>query len=383
MQKERRYRKAGLQTEGIDWEDAIVCKGNQNRLKKLFHRAQSGEKLTIGFLGGSITQGFFSSKPELCFASRVFRWWEENFPQAEFTYVNAGIGGTTSEFAAARVESDLLEKRPDFVIVDFSVNDENREHFLETYEGVVRRVYRSAGQPAMLLLHNVYYHNGSNAQDVHVKAGRHYKIPCISMKNSLYPEVAAGRIAEGEITPDHLHPNDRGHELIASAVLFFLEKVFREREEPEGADDAMPAPMTANRYEYSVRYRADNSLPVCRGFTADTDRQKDMTDCFKKGWTAGETGASVTFEIEAKCIAVQYRKSVKLPAPVAEAVVDGDREHAVILDANFEETWGDKLELDTVAEYVSLGRHTVTVTVTETHENDAVPFYLASVIGAK
>lgn len=28
-------------------------------------------------------------------------------------------------------------------------------------------------------------------------------------------------------------------------------------------------------------------------------------------------------------IAVQYRKSVRLPAPVAEVIVDGDEEHAV------------------------------------------------------
>ena len=43
-------------------------------------------------------------------------------------YCNAGIGGTTSEFGAARVGTDLLEERPDFVIVEFSVNDESTEH---------------------------------------------------------------------------------------------------------------------------------------------------------------------------------------------------------------------------------------------------------------
>ena len=81
-------------------------------------------------------------------------------------------------------------------------------------------------------------------------------------------------------------------------------------------------------------------------------------------------------------IAVQYRKSVKLPAPVAEVVVDGDDAHAMRLDANFDETWGDKLELDTVLEHGEYKEHEVVVRLVETHENDAVPFYLVSVIGS-
>lgn len=64
---------------------------------------------------------------------------EKTFPQADFTYINAGIGGTTSQFGVARAEADLLSKEPDFVIIEFSVNDDSTEHFMETYEGLVRK----------------------------------------------------------------------------------------------------------------------------------------------------------------------------------------------------------------------------------------------------
>ena len=47
------------------------------------------------------------------------------------------------------------------------------------------------------------------------------------------------------------------------------------------------------------------------------------------------------FEVEGTCIGLQYRKSVEGPAPVARAVIDGRQESAVILDGNFEQTWGD------------------------------------------
>ena len=115
---------------------------------------------------------------------------------------------------------------------------------------------------------------------------------------------------------------------------------------------------------------------------ADTSAQRDITDCFKHGWTASKKGDSITFDIEGCNVSVQYRKSVKLPAPVAEIIVDGDTDHAVRLDANFDETWGDKLELDTILEHGENKVHKVEVRLVETHEDDAVPFYLVSVIGS-
>ena len=130
-------------------------------------RAEAGETLNIGFLGGSITQGCLASAPELCYAYRVFQWWEKTFPQAKFHYINAGIGGTTSHFGTARAESDLLSHKPDFVIIEFSVNDESTEFFRETYEGLVRRVWQDKNEPAVMLVHNVYYNNGGNAQIMH------------------------------------------------------------------------------------------------------------------------------------------------------------------------------------------------------------------------
>ena len=233
----------------IEYERGIANRGNQARLKKVMDRAIRGEKLTIGFLGGSITQGSLSSKPTLCYAYRVFDWWKQTFPQAEFTYVNAGIGGTTSHFGAARVQSDLLAYEPDFVIVEYSVNDESNEHFEETYEGLVRTIYQSAKKPAMVLVHNVFYHNGGNAQLIHSRIGRHYELPCVSMQSTIYPKVVAGEIENRQITPDDLHPNDQGHELVASVITYFLNTV-RQAVEQTGVDEtepeAMPQPLTAN-----------------------------------------------------------------------------------------------------------------------------------------
>lgn len=378
----------------VNREAGIVNRGNLFRMKKLMKRALKGEKLVIGFIGGSITQGSVATDAKLCYAYRVYEWWKKSFPNAEFVYINAGIGGTTSQFAAARVEEDLLAYQPDFVITEFSVNDESNEHFLETYEGLVRKIYQYETKPAVLLVHNVFYHNGANAQLQHAKVGRHYNLPCISMQSSIYPEVLAGRMENRDITPDDLHPNDKGHELVASVITYFLDKVLQEADVEEDEVLEIPQPLTPNAYERSVRYQSVNCQPDCYGFSVDTSQPavletesngkiRDITDCFKRGWIAGEKGAKISFELLGTGISVQYRKSVKKPAPVAEVIVDGDKEQAVRLDGNFSEDWGDKLELDTITEHMPYGTHRVEISIVEAHEKDVVPFYLTAVIATE
>ena len=86
----------------IDNHLGIVNCGNWYRIKKVMRKAKSGEPITVGFLGGSITQGCLSSTPETCYAYLVYEWWKKQFPDTSVTYVNAGIGGTTSQFGVAR-----------------------------------------------------------------------------------------------------------------------------------------------------------------------------------------------------------------------------------------------------------------------------------------
>ena len=142
----------------------VVNSGNQKRLKNLMLRARAGESVAIGYLGGSITMGCDATAPEKCYASLSCQWWRERFPQAEVKYYNAGIGATTSEFGVARADEDLLYAGPDLVFIEFSVNDGNSTHFLETYEGLVRHVYNSPSRPAVVLLHNSFFSTGISTE---------------------------------------------------------------------------------------------------------------------------------------------------------------------------------------------------------------------------
>lgn len=368
----------------VDVSKGIVNDGSHARLLACMKRAEQGEELTIGFIGGSITQGSLSSTPRTCYAYRVFEWWQNSFPKAQLHYVNAGIGGTTSQFGAARVQEDLLDKKPDVVFVEFSVNDENNEHFAETYEGLVRRIYKDGNRPAVLLIHNICYDTGVSAQQWHSRIGKHYDLPCISMKSTIYAAVEDGSIPAKAITPDNLHPNDTGHKLVAEVIEYFLNQVREEAEHSswkEGEKEALqiPEPLTLNEYEDCVRYQNDNCNPVCEGFVPDTKKTESI---FRKGWTASCINDKIVLEIKCTGISIQYRKSVQGPAPVARVTVDGDEENARLLNGKFDEDWGDCLYIDTIAERLEDKVHTVEITIVE-GEEVAVPFYLVSVIGSR
>lgn len=351
------------------------------RLQNCMRQSLRGEELTIGFLGGSITQGSLASEEKNTYAYRVFTWWERTFPNATFHYVNGGIGGTTSHYGVSRAVTDVLMYQPDFVIVDFSVNDEADEFFQETYEGVVRKILGWHSAPALLLLNNVFYDTGCNAQEYHNAIGKHYRVPYVSIKDTIYQKMKQGVYTREELTPDGLHPNDKGHELVAGEITAFLETVKNSLEEKDRLwDAALPAPLTQNAYENARRLTIREISPKLDGFRADTEEKTGHLDHFKNGWIGSKAGERITFEVEASCIAVQYRKTIHKPAVRAQLTLDGDTAHKIMLDGNFEEDWGDCLYLEPVLHHGVRIKHTVEIEVLQDEEKRKTPFYLMALI---
>ena len=308
------------------------------RLENVFARAEKGEPLTIGFLGGSITQGSLASRQENCYASLVFRWWQKRFPEGNFTCVNGGIGGTTSHFGAARVEEDLLY-----------------EKLGEAYEAFRKRGL--AGEALGDLA-------GKALDDLAGKA-----------LGDLAAEALGGMAAAtgeaAKVTGEAVEP-------VGEAV----EPMGKYTAETAVEAAGLPVPITLNRYENTRRLRNDTIHPVSRrGFSTDHTIQSAITETFRKGWTAGQVGDEICFEAEGRCIALQYRRTVSKPAPKALAYVDDDREHGIVLDGNFDQDLGDCLALQVLLEDSRPGLHRITVRITEA-EDVATPFYLVSVIVA-
>ena len=371
-------------------EKGLINHGNWEAIKNVMLKALSGEDIVTAFLGGSITMGSRSSAPENCYASLVHKWWTQKFPNCNVTYINAGIGGTTSQFGVARVKKDVLSHNPDFVLCEFAVNDEDTPFFMETYESLVRVILSHESAPALMLMNNVMYDTGKSAAMQHLKVATHYEIPMVSMETTIYSQVKSGIIPSCEITPDNLQPNDKGHKLVARVIIDALEKIY----DSIGKDDTymlctqmnkLPMPITENAYEDSVCIKAYHANEPkysikCDGFSVDTRPKEGYSDFFSEGFIGKNIGDSISFAAKCTGIAIQYTKTIKKPAPVAVAIIDDDKEHPIILDANFEEDWGDCLYIETVGVHLQNTVHKVKITITESEKDDISPFYLLGVI---
>ena len=408
----------------IDYSKALAVNGNHDRLLSVMERADKGDNITVAFLGGSITEGSVASDDKNCYAYLTYRWWCSTFPDARIQYVNAGIGGTPSLLGVGRCNEDILDYEPDVVYIEFSVNDVDLPNVGEIYEGLLRKVLYSKSNPAVVVINNGFYNDGRTVQDVHNKLASYYGIPAISIVDTLVACTLDGRIPIRDITPDDLHPNDRGHILLAGVIRYVQDKIYNEYldkridltlqnsvlsertdkcslncdcnaktpdistyRNPNDADTDCPAHMlpalTGNSYETLHRYNSINSNPVLNGFRVDERPIEAVKIWERGGYLAEHTGDSIEYIINASTVCVSFKRSLIKPAPIAKVFLDGAE--VAILDANFDEDWGNKLEIVPILEGSKSDSgdrpsHSIKVEIVDAPEG-CVPFYLVAVYG--
>lgn len=122
-----------------------------NRRASLPHarRALEGGKLTVGFIGGSITEsGSFRS-----YSDQVVNGIASAYPDAKIIFRNAGIGATNSTLGAFRVERDIVAVGCQLVFVEFAVNDYALEpaQRMAAREGMIRQLLRQGEADVVLV----------------------------------------------------------------------------------------------------------------------------------------------------------------------------------------------------------------------------------------
>jgi acyl-CoA thioesterase-1 len=202
---------------------SVINYGDDTRIRAVLKKAEAGQPIVISAIGGSVTQGAWASKPEYQYINRVFGWWQSTFPQSKMSLINAGIGSTDSAFAVQRVQKDLLQFSPDFVIVEFDVNDAWNSTSTVTYRDLVMRILEAPSHPAVMML-AVMDRPGNNAQEWHIPVQKEFNLPYVSEKNAIRPIELAGQVKPEDITFDVIHPNDLGHQILAILVATRLQQ---------------------------------------------------------------------------------------------------------------------------------------------------------------
>ncbi|MBQ7776949.1 MAG: SGNH/GDSL hydrolase family protein [Lachnospiraceae bacterium] len=316
--------------------------GDLTRLAKAMRKAQNGEEITVGVIGGSITEKYSASSYEKCYASHVQKWWEERFPDTKVNFINAGIGGTTSYLGVHRVDEDLLYAEPDVVVVEFSVNDGNDNFFKKSYDNLVRKILFEEQEPAVMLLFTTT-EAGYNAQENDSLIGFKYHLPMLSYANAVLPAIEAGEFTWDDISPDDVHPNDRGHAIIGEIMYRYLNDVYAKLDEiSEEVTPFNEKAVTKEIYLDAKLLDSDDIEPVSMG----SFEKKAVNWYLPNNWYTETGDEAIVFEVEAANIGIAYQRSTDGSYGQYEVYVDG--EYAATLDGYFKNGWGSTLQPDEV-----------------------------------
>ncbi len=226
---------------GAELEDAFEMKirgGLPNAGAKL----ERGEKLKVVFLGGSITRGGGRNG----YVETTAAWLKQQWPNADITVINAGISGTDSNFGAKRYDRDVLAHNPDLVLIEFAVNDGNRDHTAHM-ERMVHKTWLKNPETDIAFFYTLSRTHLENYQQgklpvaasCHERVAKHYRIPTIGLAHAVAAKVNSGEIAWERFANDAVHPHAEGYALFNEvfqrtlpALLAAGEPGPRERGEP-------------------------------------------------------------------------------------------------------------------------------------------------------
>ncbi|MCR5596297.1 MAG: SGNH/GDSL hydrolase family protein [Lachnospiraceae bacterium] len=239
---------------------SLVSTGDESGIRALIKKAEAGEKITLAFIGGSITQGAGAIPIHEKSYARVFA---DDFADKYSSYdktelIKAGVGGTPSELGMIRFTRDVLRdgaKKPDLIVIEFAVNDAGDETNGECYESLVRKALSLPWHPAVVLIFAVFS-DDYNLQERMIPIGEHYRVPMVSVKNAVSPQFNLtpdeGRvISKNQYFYDQFHPSNNGHIVMSDCIMNLIDQVKKNMERAGVSDLKYPDHMSA--YEKTIK----------------------------------------------------------------------------------------------------------------------------------
>ena len=267
---------------------ALSYEGNTARLYRALDKGKTSGKLTVAYIGGSITEGA-SAMPDGGYA-RISANWLERHVASDLTFINAGISGTNSALGNARLGRDVLEKNPDIIFVEFAANDDPYDDQLkEQFESMVRTALKSEGGPAVVI---VVSRGGDGTLQAKKAVAEKYGIPIVDVTTAVAYGIEQNAFTDKEFRPDGTHPDDWGHQIMSDMIEELFRRTLGEFDSAEAASATIePVPddsVTASRFEGLKMIEGEDLNIVSQGSFKFT--HKDRGYGFARAATAASGG---------------------------------------------------------------------------------------------
>ncbi|MBN2137192.1 MAG: hypothetical protein JW720_05250 [Sedimentisphaerales bacterium] len=259
-------------------------------LANFFRKLQAGNEVRIAYLGGSITA-------QEGWRPKTLKWFQEQYPDAKISQINAAIGGTGSDLGVFRLGHDVLRHKPDLLFVEFAVNDGGAPpHSIhQAMEGIVRQTYAADAETNICFVYTLVagwaqtLRNGKfpQAASAMEQVADHYGIPSIHMGleaakmegegklifTAAKPKTDEEKKAVGDkiiFSPDSVHPYiDTGHELYLQAVVRGMEAI---RKAGKPGTHILPKPFVPDHWQ------AAKMVPISRAKLSKAWRKLDTNE---------------------------------------------------------------------------------------------------------
>mgnify|MGYP000009130501 CR=1 FL=1 len=283
---------------------------NYYRVSRLMEKAENGENITIGTIGGSMTAGA-NAEPMVtnCYGARLKAWFESTYG-IQVNLINIGIGSTNSYFGCIRAEEKLLRFNPDLITVEYACNDQLDDIYLDFYESLIRKCWKNPGEPAVISM-MFCTQAGISKIDRQYPIAQHCRIPIVSYNDVVKDEIIAGgkswldyyqtsTLSGG----DGIHPNTAAHQKIADLIAAELldGKAAADAERME----TLPAPLYSNILEDAYYLNETDITPVKTGNWIAGGTIWDFGT--GKGWRGENANSELQFKINGDVAAVTYWK---------------------------------------------------------------------------
>ena len=346
-------------------------------LTNTLYRLEKEKALTIAYFGGSITE----NGEEQGWRRLTTKWFEQKFPDATITEINAAIGGTGTDLGVYRCDRDVIAHHPNLTFIEFAVNDSTyqSEFLSRTTEAIVRKLRASDPTMEIVFIFTITKHIADElsqgipyrSRDIHSKIAAHYALPAIDIGTALAEAAAKAEKGWLEYTTDTVHPHAGGYAVKFAALTPGLEAILTGSAPESLAEYAMPAPLYDN---LPTSARLVDAFPLLdRRAQPDTSVETDWSKlflhlCFR--WPtcigANKPGAELKFEFDGSNLGVYWMMSSD-SGDIDYQIDNGDWQHKSSFDeycprfarANFH----------MLAQNLPEGQHTITIRISETKDN--------------
>lgn len=217
----------------------------EGALANTYAKLTEQKKLKVVYFGGSVTVGAGSSNGgAYSWRALIGEWLKNNFPEADITNCNKGIGETGTHLGAYRVKKAVIDEKPDLLFIEYSINDlydsASYQRASMQFETIVRQVREQLPECDIVTIMVTEEScapaamNDSPQLALHAQALAHedicqiYNIPTIHVGRALVREIFPDdwQSKKTEIWPlymtDIVHPTDLGYKAYYSVIKEFF-----------------------------------------------------------------------------------------------------------------------------------------------------------------